>query len=52
MELAQDRVQWQALVLTFGFCYRNVSCMLETYVVEITGGWSWLRFVPSGRLWP
>jgi len=55
MELAQDRVQWQALVLAvlnlpilLPELISNMS--LSGEVVRMERGWEWLRIVYNGRL--
>jgi hypothetical protein len=58
MELAQDRVQWQAFLLAM----LNLRVLLpESYLIskknlreigsEDGSGWNWLRIVTNGRLW-
>jgi hypothetical protein len=55
MELAQDRVQWEAFVLSVeplgSAATVLVIWILGRQVVRMGGGWNWLRIVSTGRLW-
>jgi hypothetical protein len=58
MELAQDRVQWRALVFSGVEPSDSASRELiskmdlgKKLIVRMGGGWNWLKIVSSGKLW-